>query len=385
MERLALKYLLEWNNNPKRKPLVVYGPRQVGKSYLIEELFAKRFYKNSYIYINLKYEDEIRNYINGVGEYNSPTSNALKIMNFISLRKGKNINETTLLILDEIQEALPALSSLKDFKEHYPLIPVIASGSLVRIKLKRTSKDKKNSFFYPIGSIDEFTLHPVNFEEYLLASNPMLYKEIVAAYEEKRPVDNYIHQLALEALRNFLLVGSLPESVQIFIDTNSHLDARKNLISIYNDYLNDIDLYGATTETTLRTRKLFNNLYCEINRPNLEFRPSIFDEGKKIRDYISSMELLELSGVINISKRVKEHITIPFKDDDHSNYRLYFSNNGFLAYQSEINMTSFINNKNTNLGVFFENYVATELVSYGKAKIIMNLNLLLKKTMKLFL
>ena len=365
MERLALKKILEWNNKKKRKPLIIYGARQVGKTYLIKELFAKQYYKNKFVYINLKFEDDIRDFINGEGNYKSPTSSAAKIMNHISLRKGVEIDEDTLLILDEIQEAMPAITSLKDFKENYPTIPVIASGSLVRIKLKRISKKQKTKFFYPVGSVEEFTLYPMNFEEFLMNSNKRLYGEIVKSYQDKTPLDVSAHNLALDYLKNYLLVGSLPENIQIFIDTKSYVQARKNLITIYNDYLNDIDLYEVTTETALKTRKLFSNLYIEINRPLAEFRPSLFDVGKKTRDYINSMQLLELAGVIYVNKRLKEHITLPLKEDNESNYRLYFFDTGFLAYQSDINMSDFINSINTNMGVFFENYVATELASYN--------------------
>ena len=169
----------------------------------------------------------------------------------------------------------------------------------------------------------------------------------------------------MQYLKNYLLVGGLPENVEIYLDSNSHFNARKNLINIYNDYLNDIDLYDLPTESTLKARKLFKNIYVEINRPQSDFRPSIFDEGKKTRDYLTQMELLELAGIIYRNKRLKEHITLPFKEADGANYRIYFHDLGFLAYQSEINMADFLHGKNTNMGVFFENYIASELSSYG--------------------
>ena len=364
MDRLALSYLIEWNNKTKRKPLMVYGARQVGKTYLIRDIFAEKYYKNQFIYINLKFDDDIRNFINGEGDYKEPTSNAQKIMEHISLRENKTIDKNTLLILDEIQEAVPAITSLKDFKERHPDIPVIASGSLVRIKIKRMSKRNKEKFFYPVGSVDELTLHPMNFEEFLMNSNKMLYNKIVEAYINKIPLDSFTHNLAMEYLRNYLLVGSLPENIDIFLQNKSHILARKNLVTIYNDYLNDIDLYDVSAETILKTRKLFNNIYIEINRPHTDFRPSLFDEGAKTRNYINPMELLELAGAIHISKCMKEHVTLPFKEDNGSNYRLYFLDTGFLAYQSGINMADYTKPTNTNMGVFFENYIACELASY---------------------
>lgn len=365
MERLALSTIVEWNKRSKRKPLIVYGARQVGKTYLIKDLFGEKYYKNKYIYINLKFDDDIRDFVNGEGKYKEPTSNASKIIDHISLRKNTIIDSSVLLIFDEIQEALPLLTSLKDFKENHPTIPVIASGSLVRIKIRRMNRKNKMKFFYPVGSLEELTLYPMNFEEFLLNSNKMLYEQIVKAYQKKEPLDISIHALAIEFLRNYLLVGGLPENIAIYLESKSHILARKNLVTIYNDYLNDIDLYGATVETTLRTRKLYNNLYIEINRPHADFRPSLFDNNKKTRDYLTPIALLVLSGTIYQNKCLKEHITLPFKEDGGSNYRLYFFDTGFLAYQSGINMSDYINNSNKNMGVFFENYIATELSSYN--------------------
>ena len=112
MERIALQKLIAWNNNKRKKPLVVWGARQVGKTYLVEELFAKTYYKNNYIYVDCKKEDEIR-------EFCSKTANAEKIIEYISLRRGKQINEKTLLIFDEVQECPNIISSLKYFCHDY--------------------------------------------------------------------------------------------------------------------------------------------------------------------------------------------------------------------------------------------------------------------------
>ena len=363
MERLALDYLIEWNNKPNRKPLMVYGARQVGKTYLIKELFAERFYPNKSIYVNFKFDDGIRDFVNGEGDFHSPTSNAKKIMDHISLRMNRIIDDDTLLIFDEIQEAMPAITALKDFKENHPNIRVIASGSLVRVKIHRSSK-KREKFFYPVGALEELTLMPLNFEEYLMNANPLLYHRIVEAYRKKEALDDSAHSLALECLRDYLLIGSLPESVDIFLKTKSHVAARRNLVTVYQDYLNDIDLYDIPAEMALKTRKLFSNLYLEINRPHSDFRPSLFDDGKRVRDYMTPMSLLSLAEVVYLAKKTKERVTLPFKEDDGGNYRIYCLDTGFLAYQSGINMAEMQSGSNSNMGVFFENYIACELSSY---------------------
>ena len=130
MERIALQKLIDWNNSKRRKPLIVWGARQVGKTYLVKDIFAETCYTNNYIYVDFKKEDEIRDFC-------SQTANAEKIIEYISLLRGKQINEKTLLIFDEIQECPNIISSLKYFCQDFREIPVIATGSMVRIKLQR--------------------------------------------------------------------------------------------------------------------------------------------------------------------------------------------------------------------------------------------------------
>ena len=150
MERIALQKLIDWNKNKRKKPLIVWGARQVGKTYLVEELFAKKYYKGNYVYIDCKKEDEIR-------EFCSKTANAEKIIEYISLRKGKQINEKSLLIFDEVQECPNIISSLKYFCQDFRDIPVIATGSMVRIKIQRETHKRgsieNDKFLFPVGSI----------------------------------------------------------------------------------------------------------------------------------------------------------------------------------------------------------------------------------------
>ena len=146
MKRNALNDLMSWNSNAKRKPLIVWGARQVGKTYLVRNLFAESVYKESYIYIDCKIEDEIRRFC-------EKTANPAKIIEYISLSKGRKINENTLLIFDEVQECPNIVSSLKYFCQDFREIPVIATGSMVRIKILRESNKRGASdgdkFLFP--------------------------------------------------------------------------------------------------------------------------------------------------------------------------------------------------------------------------------------------
>ncbi|MBQ2995576.1 MAG: ATP-binding protein [Peptococcaceae bacterium] len=389
MERIALQKLIDWNNNKRKKPLIVWGARQVGKTYLVEELFAKTYYKNSYIYVDCKKEDEIR-------EFCSKTANAEKIIEYISLRKGMQINEKTLLIFDEVQECPNIISSLKYFCQDYREIPVIATGSMVRIKLQRETHKRgareTDKFLFPVGKINQITIYPMTFDEFLMNSNKLLYDTIKKAYENRQPLDNQIHELAMEQIYKYLLVGGMPEAVEAYIDGNNLLEAREILKVLYDNYLSDMELYQASQEAVLRSRALFQNIYRELNKESKNFSPGLIEEKSKTRDYATSIQWLTMAHVVNQSFQLKEHITTPLMPDSESNFRLFLGDIGMFSYQSGINAASFVSSErdNTLSGIFFENFVANELIAkehklfYWRGKSSAELEFIVESNNKLF-
>lgn len=389
MERIALQKLIDWNNNRRKKPLIIWGARQVGKTYLAKELFAEKYYKSSYIYIDCKKEDEIR-------EFCSNTANAEKIIEYISLRKGKQINKKTLLIFDEVQECPNIISALKYFCQDYREIPVIATGSMVRIKLqrethKRGSKEN-NKFLFPVGKINQITIYPMTFDEFLMNSNKMLYDTIKNAYESKHLLDFQIHELAMEQVYKYLLVGGMPEAVEAYIDDGNLLEAREILKVLYDNYLSDMELYQASQEAVLRSRLLFQNIYRELNKESKNFSPGLIEEKSKTRDYATSVQWLTMAHIVNQSFQLKEHITTPLMPDSESNFRLFLGDIGMFSYQSGINAASFVSNErdNTLSGIFFENFVANELIAkehklfYWRGKLSSELEFIIESNNKLY-
>lgn len=370
MERKDLQKIIEWNKTHK-KPLMVYGPRQTGKTYLIKNLFAEKYYKNNYIYIDFKRDSDVRDFVNGKSKNDTPVTDAKRIIEYLSLREGRIIDKNTLLIFDEIQEALPIITSLKYFKQDFNEIPVIASGSMVRIKIKRKQKistqHEDEGFFFPVGAIDGIFIHPVSFEEFIMNSNKFLYSKILNAYRNKEPLDETIHEMAVEELYRYLLIGGMPENVQMLLDGNPIVSIRKNIASIFNDYLNDMELYQVSSESIIRSKLIFNNIYRELNKESKNFKPSLLENGLKTRSVITPIDWLVTSGAIYKSEQLKEIVTLPFTTNDDSNFRLYLMDSGFLAYQSDINMATFVdkNARNELSGVFFENYIAAELQAYN--------------------
>ena len=358
MDRLALNDLIEWNNNKFRKPLIVWGARQVGKTYLILELFAKQYYPDNYLYIDFKYEDEIRDFC-------FETANAQKIIEFISLQKDIDINENTLLIFDEVQECPNIISALKYFCQNYREIPVIATGSMVRVKLQREVSNKQ--FLFPVGKIDQINIFPMSFDEFLLNANHNLYKAVLDAYNSKKPLSNQIHEMALDYVYKYLLVGGMPEVVDVYLNGGSLLDSQRILKTLYDNYLSDMELYQASRESIVRSRLLFENIYKELNKEAKNFSPGLLKENSKTRDYYTAINWLSMAHIINQSFQLKEHISMPLIQENESYFRLYLNDIGMFSYQSDINAASFLSNDRENVlsGIFYENFVANELKVKG--------------------
>ena len=358
MDRLALNDLIEWNNNKFRKPLIVWGARQVGKTYLILELFAKQYYPDNYLYIDFKYEDEIRDFC-------FETANAQKIIEFISLQKDIDINENTLLIFDEVQECPNIISALKYFCQNYREIPVIATGSMVRAKLQREVSNKQ--FLFPVGKIDQINIFPMSFDEFLLNANHNLYEAVLNAYNDKKPLSNQIHEMALDYVYRYLLVGGMPEVVDVYLNGGSLLDSQRILKTLYDNYLSDMELYQASRESIVRSRLLFENIYKELNKEAKNFSPGLLKENSKTRDYYTAINWLSMAHIISQSFQLKEHVSVPLIQENESYFRLYLNDIGMFSYQSDINAASFLSNDRENVlsGIFYENFVANELKVKG--------------------
>jgi len=365
MYRNAITELDRWKDNPRRKPMMVWGARQVGKTYLIKDIFADTYYKGSYIYIDCRVENDICDFC-------EDHVSAKEIVEFISATKNKRIDENVLIIFDEIQECPALITALKYFCQDMRKIPVIATGSMVRIKLQRLNKKRgKGSnakpFLFPVGKINQTTIYPMSYDEFLLNYNRRLYDLICDAYRKKEPLDEAYHNAALETVYKYLLIGGMPDAVQTFLDTDSYFEAREVLTDLYDNYLSDMELYQASPEAIVRSRKIFGSIYAELNKDSKNFKSGLIEKGSRTRDMRSPIDWLTMAYVVHQSFQLGEHITLPLLNDDDSTFRLFLADAGMFAYQSGINSASFISGdtKNTLSRIFFENFIANELVAKG--------------------
>lgn len=396
LKRKAEEYLDKWLFDKHRKPLIIYGARQIGKTYLIDTLFKESHFKDKkYILVDFRFDGESRRYIK-----NHIDSD--EIIEYLSLKKNINIDSNTLLFFDEVQECLPLLTALKSFCEKHIDIPVIVTGSLVRTKIKQMDLSKKiiydpeilpeyqdghNNYMFPLGKINEYNLFPLTFNEFLYSVNKNFFNYLEKSWKDNKVLDDEYHNMALSYVKDYLIVGSLPENIKIFIETNSYEESRTNLITLYNNYLNDMVLYQISDSTILRARSVFNSIYSQLNKENKNFKISLIEKNKKYRDYEYSLFWLVTANLVYPSYQVKENVSLPLSKNEDSLFRLYMPDVGLLMYQSGISISSFIDdiNKSNNSGLFYENYVANEIISrngdlfYWKGKTSSELEFLISK------
>lgn len=359
MERTKISGLVSWLTKKHRKPLIVWGARQIGKTHLIKELFAKRYFKE-FIYIDVKKDDEARAFF-------STTSDAAKYISYIETRFGKKLTKDVLLMFDEVQTCHQVLSALKYFCQDFPEIPVIATGSLVRLSLKHSeSENQDDAFLFPVGKVNSLFLYPVSFEEYLLNTNQVLLQTIREHYQTKTPMESFQHELAMNALHEYLTIGGMPEALDIFIQEKSYVDATDTLKEIYANYLSDMDTYNISSETILKTRNVYLNIFKQLNKENKNFKISQLEKGKSNRDYFNAYQWLELAQVVYRSRNMTGKITLPLQEEKEGLFRLYLSDVGIFTFQSQVSQADFFvrDRRNTLSGIFYENYVACELKSH---------------------
>ena len=370
MERKYLKNLVEWKNDEDRKPLLVLGARQVGKTYLIEELFAKEYYKDSYLRIDCSDDNEFVDYV-------LENNNLKSVLEYLQIKYDFIADHNHLLIIDEAQECLPIIEMMKHFCEKRRDIPLIVSGSLVRIRINRFVHKKggyaKKGFLFPVGKINQLMVYPMTFDEFILNYKKNAYEYLEKSFKNKQNINDSMHKELMGIFNDYLYIGGMPEAVKTFIKHSDNKITAYEKVShklkeIYSDYLSDMELYQASTESIMKSRLIYKSIYSQLNKENKNFKCSQINSKYKTRDVIAPIEWLVTANVVNKAYLLKEKVTSPLIESDNSMYRLYLSDTGLFTYQSGLNAKTFVLNKdNTLSGIYYENYISIELVAreYG--------------------
>ena len=272
MERKIYRELLNWKNTNIQKPLMVIGARQIGKTYIIEEFCQKEFEK--YVYINLFEQPEI------VKIFKEEISTAEKF-NRMKIYLDKDIDlENTIIFFDEIQESEEIISSLKYFNESKEPFKIICAGSLLGVKLKRM----RSSF--PVGKVKMLNMYPMDFEEFLIASGSKAFvEEIEKCYQNNTPMDQVLHEKALNLYRLYLCVGGMPEAVKNLLDNEKDIlkfDA-SIIKDIYQSYLSDMNKYVKNKFEASKIEAIYKSIPSQLgNMSNkFQYRKNIIECTKK--------------------------------------------------------------------------------------------------------
>lgn len=345
MERHATQALIAWKSSRNRKPLILKGARQVGKTWLMKE-FGKTYYDNT-AYFNFDETDDLR----AIFETSKDPHRIVELLSMIA--DEKILPEKTLIILDEIQECPEALNTLKYFKEKANDYHVIAAGSLLGTLLAQPKS-------YPVGMVNLLHLYPLTFDEFLNATDPALYT-YYCSIEKEQPILELFHNRLLEAYNNYLIIGGMPECVAAWIDSKDPAAVaaiQRDLIEIYE---NDFSKHNGSINSG-RILMVFRSIVSQLAKANEKFMYSAVRESARARDFEEAIEWLVSAGmlnrVFNVSK--PEHPLPAF--DKRDQFKLFVFDTGLLKQMAGIDNDAILLQSDYQFkGPLTENYVLQQL------------------------
>lgn len=347
--RSILKDLAAWKDSRFRKPLVLQGARQVGKSWVLNK-FGKDCFDNC-VYVNFDTMPEIKQDF-------ARTKDPKRLINVLSMVSGMKIEPgRTLVILDEIQECNDALNSLKYFCEQAPEYAIVCAGSLLGVALNRQGAS------FPVGKVDFIHMYPISFSEYLAATNPDL-AEILQGITDIEPLPEVIHSKLVDAYKTYLVLGGMPEAVSRYADTYDWKQVDAILQNILIAYSLDFSKHIAARDIP-RVFAVWNNIEGHLARDNRKFRYTEIQKGARAREYENAIEWLCLAGLTHRVFCVNTpHIPLAaYKNSSY--FKMYLSDVGLLRSKFRLEPTSVLLGDRLFTefkGVLSENYVLTSLV-----------------------
>lgn len=345
MKRNAMHALINWKSDPERKPMILKGARQVGKTWLMKE-FGKNYYKN-FVYFNFDEEDELKS----IFETNK---NPHRIIELLSLITGEKIMpEDTLIIFDEIQECPEALNTLKYFNEKANNYHVIAAGSLLGTLLAVPKS-------YPVGMVNLLDIYPLTFDEFLAAVDPTVY----AYYEsirKEQPIEEIFHNRLLGIYNNYLIIGGMPECVASWIKYQDPARISRIQHELVTVYENDFSKHNGKVNSG-RILMVFRSIVSQLAKPNEKFMYGAVREGGRARDFEEAIEWLVSAGMLNRVYNVSkpEHPLSAFDKQEH--FKLFVFDTGLLKHMAGIDNSAILLKTDYQFkGPLTENYVLQQL------------------------
>ena len=340
-----MEKLVAWKSSDERKPMVLKGARQVGKTWLMKE-FGKNYYK-SFVYFNFDEEDELKS----IFETNK---NPQRIIELLSMIAGEKIYpEDTMIIFDEVQECPEALNALKYFKEKANEYHVIAAGSLLGTLLAKPKS-------YPVGMVNLLDIFPLTFEEFLEATDAPLFAYYEGIHKEQQ-IEEIFHNRLLEAYNNYLIIGGMPECVSSWLkhkDPAKIAQIQRELIEVYE---NDFSKHNGKVNSG-RILMVFRSIVTQLAKSNEKFMYGAVREGARARDFEEAIEWLVSAGMLNRIYNVSklEHPLSAF--DKLDQFKLFLFDTGLLKQMAGVDNSAILLKSTYQFkGPLTENYVLQQL------------------------
>lgn len=354
MYRKITDFLEQWKESEHRKPLILQGARQVGKTYSILE-FGRTHYDNV-AYFNF----ETNSKLNETFEENISPGYLIPILSHIA---GQTIvKERTLIVFDEVQLCERSLTSLKYFCEEAPDYHIIVAGSLLGVAVNR------QKFSFPVGKVDMKTLYPMDIEEFMLALGENdLVNQIKNSFQTDKPLPTALHDYAMMLYRQYLVVGGMPECVLQYAETKDYILVRHTQDTILASYLNDMSKYNNLNEIK-KTRLAYDNITVQLSKKNTRFQYKLIKKGGRASEFENAIEWLNLSGIVSQVYRV-EQIKKPLENyRDIDAFKIYVSDMGLLCAKKDVianDILYMVEELNDFKGGMAENYVNVQLSING--------------------
>ena len=354
MYREIIKKLEEWKDKATRKPLLLTGVRQCGKTYIVKE-FAGKHFKN-HVYVNFESEEKL----SGIFEYDFDVKRIVAELerNY----KTKIVPGETLVFFDEMQACPRAITSLKYFCENMRELHIVCAGSLLGVALKR------NQVSFPVGKVNRLQLYPMSFKEFVIANGR---EDLVETFSEW-PVDREIPELYKtpmnKLLKEYYIVGGMPEVVKTWIETGNFEEVENVQKEILSDYADDFAKH-APIEDVPKIRWIWDSVPVQLAKENNKFIFSHVKEGKRSAELEDALQWLVDAGLL-IKIELVEKPEIPLDGyADKTYFKVYMSDIGLLRARSKVSPDIILEgseNYKRFKGAFAENYVLNELKSIGK-------------------
>ena len=362
MYRKALESLTEWHKSAKRKPLILMGARQVGKTWLMNE-FAKTYYPNDTVRIDLQKNESLQRQIEA-----SDLEPAV-LIDLIQAFTGKTVTPgKTLLIIDEIQESPRALNSLKYFNEEMPDLAILVAGSLLGLSMGKSSDRRRvRTESFPVGKVSFLDVHPLSFAEFVQAVDSPARAKLLA--DGNWTLLDGFHGLFETLLRKYLFVGGMPEAVAEFAATGDYASVRRIQSDILQSYDTDF-VKHAPPELLGKIRLLWHNVPAQLAKENKKFIYTALKSGARAREYETALQWLDDAGMICQVFRVSPPRLPLFSYQDFAAFKLYLHDVGLLGAMAGLTSQTLLDGNAlfTNFrGSLTEQYVLQELVAANYA------------------